>query len=116
MVRSSAESLLTIINDILDFSKIEAGKLDLVPTELSLRDAIAEVMKLLALRAREKGLDLLFEVDSSVPDLLQGDPDRLRQILMNLIGNAISSRLGDRSSWPSGASRACATKRSSGSR
>ena len=89
MVRSSAESLLTIINDILDFSKIEAGKLDLVPTELRLRDVIAEVMKLLALRAREKGLDLLFEVDSSVPDLLQGDPDRLRQILMNLIGNAI---------------------------
>jgi len=89
MVRSSAESLLTIINDILDFSKIEAGKLDLVPTEFSLRDTIAEAMKLLALRAREKGLDLLFEVDSSIPDLLQGDPHRLRQILMNLIGNAI---------------------------
>ena len=89
MVRSSTESLLTIINDILDFSKIEAGKLDLVPTELRLREAVGDAIQLLALRAREKGLEILVDVDPHVPDLLEGDPNRLRQILVNLVGNAI---------------------------
>ena len=88
-VRRSGESLLTIINDILDFSKIEAGKLDLESFEFDLRTVIEEVAVLLAERADSKGLELACLVYHDVPTLLRGDPGRLRQILMNLVGNAI---------------------------
>ncbi len=88
-VRRSGESLLTIINDILDFSKIEAGKLDLESLEFDLRTVIEEVAVLLAERADSKGLELACLVYHDVPTLLRGDPGRLRQILMNLVGNAI---------------------------
>lgn len=86
---SSAETLLSVINDILDFSKIEAHKLDLEQVEFSLRESIHETMKTLALRTHEKGLELLADVRPEVPDRLRGDPTRLRQILVNLVGNAI---------------------------
>ena len=88
-VKSSADSLLTVINDILDFSKIEAGRLDLDTSSFHLRDVLEEALKLLALRAHQKGLELLLEVRSDVPDYLIGDPVRLRQIVTNLVGNAI---------------------------
>ena len=89
MVKESAESLLTVINDILDFSKIEAGKLtvDVVPFDLS--DCLATTVKLLATRAHVKGLELAYEIRPDVPTALVGDPSRLRQIITNLIGNAI---------------------------
>ena len=88
-VRRSGESLLTIINDILDFSKIEAGKFDLESLEFDLRTVIEEVAVLLAERADSKGLELACLVYHDVPTVLRGDPGRLRQILMNLVGNAI---------------------------
>lgn len=87
--RSSAESLLTIINDILDFSKIEAGKLDLDSVEFDLRDETWETLKGPSIRADQKGLELLCDIDPELPDVFAGDPVRLRQILVNLIGNAI---------------------------
>jgi signal transduction histidine kinase/DNA-binding response OmpR family regulator len=86
---SSAESLLTIINDILDFSKIDANKLDLENIKFSLGDSLAEAMMALAIRADEKGLELLYDIDPAVPAILSGDPGRLRQILTNLVANAI---------------------------
>jgi signal transduction histidine kinase/CheY-like chemotaxis protein len=89
VVKSSADGLLSIINDILDFSKIEAGKLSLDPRSFALENAVAETMKTLSLRAHQKGLELAFEVDSSVPAYVLGDDGRLRQIMLNLIGNAI---------------------------
>jgi two-component system, sensor histidine kinase len=89
VVKSSADGLLSIINDILDFSKIEAGKLSLDPRSFALENSVAETMKTLSLRAHQKGLELAFEVDSSVPAYVLGDDGRLRQILLNLIGNAI---------------------------
>src|SRR5947209_8714708 len=89
MVKSSAESLLALINDILDFSKIEAGKLDLDPVAFELRDSLADMVKALALRAHQKGLELAFHVPPEVPDHLVGDPGRLRQVIVNLLGNAI---------------------------
>ncbi|RMF92445.1 MAG: response regulator [Nitrospinota bacterium] len=89
LVKTSAESLLTVLNDILDFSKIEAGKLILVPAPFSLRDSVGSIMKTLALRAQEKGLELAYYIAPDVPDTLIGDNNRLRQILVNLIGNAI---------------------------
>ena len=89
MVKASAESLLGIINDILDFSKIEARKLQLDVVEFALRPHLDEVMKALALRAEQKGLELACRVDPASPESLSGDPGRLRQILVNLIGNAI---------------------------
>jgi PAS domain S-box-containing protein len=88
-VSQSADSLLSIINDILDFSKIEARKIVLESTEFDLRDHIAETTRAHALRAHEKGLELVWDVDADVPDGLVGDPLRLRQILVNLIGNAL---------------------------
>jgi signal transduction histidine kinase/CHASE3 domain sensor protein len=88
-VRSSAEALLTLVNDILDFSKIEAGKLDLDPAPLALREHLAETLKPLALRAQQKGLALTCEVDPDVPDRVIGDGGRLRQVLLNLVGNAL---------------------------
>ncbi|QDU37401.1 Signal transduction histidine-protein kinase BarA [Maioricimonas rarisocia] len=88
-VASSADSLLTIINDILDFSKIEAGKLELETVPMCPRELIGDTMKMLAIRAHEKQLELTWRVDPEVPDGLLGDPVRLRQILVNLTGNAI---------------------------
>jgi two-component system sensor histidine kinase/response regulator len=88
-IRNSAESLLTVINDILDFSKIEAGKLDLNPIAFVLRDSLEETTKALAHRAFEKGLELTCDVRPEVPESVIGDPTRLRQVLMNLAGNAI---------------------------
>jgi signal transduction histidine kinase/ActR/RegA family two-component response regulator len=88
-VKSSADALLQLIDDILDFSKIEAGKLDLHPTSFSLRDALNDTLEVLAARAAEKDIELACQVSNRVPDLVIGDPNRLRQILMNLVGNAI---------------------------
>jgi two-component system, sensor histidine kinase and response regulator len=89
MVKVSADSLLTIINDILDFSKIEARKLDLEIVPFDLRNHVDETLKVLAPRAHQKGLELAFEMDASVPECVEGDPGRLRQIMNNLLGNAI---------------------------
>ena len=89
MVKTSADSLLRVINDILDFSKIEAGKLELDPTPFALRDSLSATVKALGLRAHEKGLELICHVGPEVPDALVGDSLRLRQILTNLVGNAI---------------------------
>jgi signal transduction histidine kinase/CheY-like chemotaxis protein len=88
-VRQSAEALLVIINDILDFSKIEAGKLEIDPVDFSLRQLLDETIRPLALKAHEKRLELLIDVRPDVPDSLKGDPNRLRQVLTNLVGNAI---------------------------
>ena len=87
--KTSADQLLALLNDILDFSKIEAGKLDISPVVFRLRDCVADALHMLAARADEKGLDLLCRVAPEVPDELVGDPDRLRQIVLNLVGNAI---------------------------
>ena len=88
-VRFSAESLLTVINDILDFSKIEAGKVELESVDFDLRECLETTLRTLALRADEKGLELLCDVHSDVPDRFRGDPNRLRQVIVNLVGNAI---------------------------
>ena len=88
-VELSADSLLRVINDILDFSKIEAGKLDLIAIDFNLRDCIADTMTTLAVQAHTKGLELVYHVPSTIPDALIGDPGRLRQILVNLVGNSI---------------------------
>ena len=88
-VKTSADSLLTVINDILDFSKIEAGKLELDNISFNLRDSIEEVVKTLALRAHQKGLEVTCRVASDVPQCVVGDPTRLRQIIVNLVGNGI---------------------------
>ncbi len=87
-VKASADSLLEILNDILDFSKIESRKLELESVPFSIRDLVAQTLKPLALKADQKGLELIYEVDAAVPDGVAGDPGRLRQILSNLIGNA----------------------------
>ena len=89
MVRASGEALLDIINDILDFSKIEAGKLDLEMVEFDLRALVEDVVMLLAERAHAKGLELACLLQASVPTTVRGDPGRLRQILTNLVGNAV---------------------------
>jgi two-component system sensor histidine kinase/response regulator len=88
-VQSSAEALLTIINDILDFSKIEAGKLEMEALDFDLRTTLEDTMDLPAFRAHEKGLELTMLTHPEVPSALRGDPGRLRQVLVNLIGNAI---------------------------
>ncbi len=88
-VRDSGEDLLSIINDILDFSKIEAQKLDLSPVVFEPRVSLGGTMKTLSGRANEKGVELVFDVDPEVPDLLYGDVGRIRQILVNLVGNAV---------------------------
>ena len=89
MVKSSSESLLSVINDILDFSKVESGKLDLEMIEFNLYNCVGDTIKVLALRAHQKGLELAYDVDPQAPLQLIGDPGRLRQILVNLVGNAI---------------------------
>jgi len=88
-VQSSAEALLVIINDILDFSKIEAGKLQMETLDFDLRTTLEDALDLPAFRAHEKGLELTTLTDVAVPSALRGDPGRLRQVLINLIGNAI---------------------------
>src|SRR5712692_6863175 len=88
-VKMSADSLLVVINDILDFSKIEAGKIDLEANDFDLRHSLETTLKTLALRADEKGLELLCEVAPEVPEVVRGDSSRLRQIVLNLIGNAL---------------------------
>jgi len=88
-VKSSGEALLTIINDILDFSKIEAGRMDLELIDYALFNTVADSIKALALRAHQKGLELIASIDDNVPVRLKGDPGRVRQVLLNLIGNAV---------------------------
>jgi len=88
-VKSSADSLLTVINDILDFSKIEVGKLSLDPIEFNLRDHLGQAMKTIAVHAHQKNLELAYLVPPELPDFFVGDPVRLRQVILNLVGNAI---------------------------
>jgi signal transduction histidine kinase/DNA-binding response OmpR family regulator len=89
MVKGSAESLLTILNDILDFSKMEAGKMDLEPIEFHLRDCLDEAVRCVALRAHQKSVELTYHVPPDLPDTFIGDPVRLRQVVVNLVGNAL---------------------------
>jgi protein-histidine pros-kinase len=88
-VKSSAEALLTIVNDILDFSKIEAGKMEFESLAFSIQDVVLEAVRVLAVAAHKKGLELVANVHSEVPPRIVGDPTRLRQVVINLIGNAI---------------------------
>ena len=89
IVKTSAESLLDILNDILDFSKIESRRLDLESVSFSVRDTVNAVMKSLAVKAHQKGLELLADINPNVPATIKGDPVRLGQVLQNLVGNAI---------------------------
>jgi len=89
MVRESADSLLSVINDVLDFSKIEAGRMELDAREFALRDSLGDAMKSLGVRARKSRLELAYLVHADVPDRLLGDAGRLRQVVLNLVGNAI---------------------------
>ena len=89
LVKFSSYSLLGIINDILDFSKIESGKVVLEKIDFEIRELLASCLKTLAIRASQKGIELVYKIDPAVPDVLLGDPGRLRQILTNLVGNAI---------------------------
>jgi two-component system, sensor histidine kinase and response regulator len=88
-LKDASESLLGLINDILDFSKIEAGRLELHPAEFDLRETLGDTLKALGLRAHQKGLELVFRVAPDVPERLLGDAPRLRQVIVNLVGNAI---------------------------
>jgi len=95
-VRSASDAMMSVINDILDFSKIEARKLDLEKIEFSLKDCVGECLKSIASRAHEKGLELSSDIHPDLPDAIVGDPGRLRQILLNLVGNAIKfTDIGD---------------------
>jgi signal transduction histidine kinase/CheY-like chemotaxis protein len=88
-VKSSAESMLSVINDILDFSKIEAGRLELDPVSFNIRDLVEETVRALALRAHEKGLEVICDVLPDVPEYVVGDVTRIRQVMVNLLGNAV---------------------------
>jgi signal transduction histidine kinase/CheY-like chemotaxis protein/HPt (histidine-containing phosphotransfer) domain-containing protein len=88
-VKFSADSLLSVINDILDFSKIEAGKVDLDRVDFDIFECVEGALRTVALRADEKGLELLCEISPEVPTLIAGDPNRLRQVILNLVGNAV---------------------------
>ncbi len=88
-IRSSGEALLTVINDILDFSKIESGNLELDNYAFDLRQCMEEVMDVFAAKASQKGLDLVYQIDYQIPAQMVGDSHRLRQILLNLISNAM---------------------------
>jgi len=88
-VKSSAESLLTIVNDILDFSKIEAGRMEVEAVSFILSDVVMEAVRVLAVNAHRKGLELVVDIRPEVPERLVGDPTRLRQVIINLLGNAI---------------------------
>jgi PAS domain S-box-containing protein len=89
MARSSADALLRIIDDILDFSKIESGKLDFETIDFNLRDTVSDTLDVLRLRAEQKGLELICNFNPNAPDFVAGDPGRLRQVITNLVGNAI---------------------------
>jgi signal transduction histidine kinase len=89
MVRVSAEALMMVINDILDFSKIEAGRLELESIDFDPHETIRETIRTMSFRARQKNLELIDSINEGVPTLVTGDPGRLRQVLLNLIGNAI---------------------------
>ncbi len=89
MIKYSADSLLTVINDILDFSKVEAGKLDFEPMDFALRDSLDDTLRLVAFRADQKGLEIVCDVGDGVPEIVRTDPTRLRQIILNLLGNAV---------------------------
>jgi two-component system sensor histidine kinase/response regulator len=89
LVLESADSLLSIINDLLDFSKIEAGKFDLDPVPFEIHESIGDTMKSLAVRAHKKGLELVHDIAADIPAVVVGDPNRLRQVVINLVGNAI---------------------------
>ena len=88
-VKSSAEALLTIVNDILDFSKIEAGKMEFEALAFAIQDTVLEAVRVLAVSAHKKGLELVANIQPDVPERIVGDPTRLRQVIINLIGNAI---------------------------
>ena len=88
-VKASADSMLSVINDILDFSKIEAGRLELDPVSFNIRDLVEETVRALALRAHEKGLELTCDVLPEVPEFVVGDVTRIRQVMVNLLGNAV---------------------------
>src|SRR5262249_20772122 len=88
-VKSAADNMLGILNDLLDFAKIEAGKLELTLEDFSLRSAVGSTLRALAARAHRKGLEVVCNVLPDVPDALIGDAGRLRQVLLNLLGNAI---------------------------
>jgi len=92
-VRDSAAALLTVINDILDFSKVEAGKLEIEQIDMDLRDTVEDVARLLAIQAHAKNLEVTVFLDPSLPDIVKGDAGRLRQILLNLGGNAVKFTL-----------------------
>jgi PAS domain S-box-containing protein len=89
LIKVSADSLLVLLNDILDFSKIEAGKLDLDAIDFAFQETMDETLKVMRFRARQKGLELTCRLGPEIPPLLIGDPARLRQVLINLVGNAI---------------------------
>jgi signal transduction histidine kinase len=89
MVKSSAKSLLAIINDILDFSKLEAGKMELDPVPFHLERELDHTARAMALRCRQKGLELRHRVGAGIPKVVVGDAGRLRQVLVNLLGNAV---------------------------
>jgi signal transduction histidine kinase/CheY-like chemotaxis protein len=89
LAKMSADSLLILLNDILDYSKIDAGKMDIDPIDFNLRDCLGDTMKTLGLRASQKGIEIASDVHADVPDTLVGDPGRLRQIVINLAGNAL---------------------------
>jgi len=93
VANQSAYALLALINDILDFSKIEAGKLDLDPISFQLRDRLADDLRTIAMKAQEKDLELVYEIEDAIPDNLVGDPGRLRQIVLNLVSNAVKFTL-----------------------
>ncbi|WP_372832766.1 PAS domain-containing protein [Pontibacterium sp.] len=96
LIQQSADTLLRLLNDILDFSKIEAGKLELEEIDFNLRDTLDDTLQTLAMRASEKGLELVGRISPQIPDALIGDPGRLRQIIVNLVGNAIKfTELGE---------------------
>jgi PAS domain S-box-containing protein len=88
-IQSSADALLAVINDILDFAKIDAGKLELHPQPFDLRSTVQRTLKIMGPRAHEKGLELVFSIDDAVPDMVVGDEGRLRQVIINLVGNAM---------------------------
>ena len=88
-IKTSADNLLSIINDVLDFSKIEEGRIDLDSSSFLLRNMVGQALRTLSSRAIEKGLEMVFNVEQDVPDALIGDPGRLRQVLINLVGNAV---------------------------
>jgi two-component system, sensor histidine kinase and response regulator len=89
VVMSSSHALLSVINDILDFSKIEAGRLELEEVDFNLRDFLSETLSIMAPRAHEKKLELAYRVEPEIPDNLKGDPNRFRQVIINLVGNAV---------------------------